>query len=88
MCSTFKVIIDKSHGEVPLLEQDIIENVSAAYLEFMIIFFTFILCNSCGRYNIFFVYENLKKPPSKVAHNRPQIFFLYCQPAQITISIL
>jgi hypothetical protein len=26
--------------------------------------------------------ENMKKPPSKVAHNRSPIFFPYCQPAQ------
>ena len=29
----------------------------------------------------FFAPENMKKPPSKVAHNRPN-FFQYCQPAQ------
>ena len=53
------------------MEQDIIENVSAAYLEFMIIFFTFILCNSLVRtlqylkkkLNIFFAPENMKKTP-------------------------
>ena len=32
-----KVIIHKSHGEVSLVEQDTIENVSAAYLKFIII---------------------------------------------------
>ena len=30
-----------------------------------------------------FFFENMKKSPSKVAHNRPRLFFLYCQPAQI-----
>ena len=30
----------------------------------------------------FFACENMKKPASKVAHNRPQFFFQYCQPAQ------
>ena len=30
--------IEKSRGEVSLIEQDTIENVSAAYLKFMIIF--------------------------------------------------
>ena len=29
-----------------------------------------------------FAPENMKKPPSKVAHNRPNFFFQYCQPAQ------
>ena len=29
-----------------------------------------------------FVCENMKKQPSKVAHNWPQFFFQYCQPAQ------
>ena len=32
--------------------------------------------------NHFFAPENMKKPPSKVAHNRPSIFFQYSQPAQ------
>ena len=33
---------------------------------------------------IFFAPENMKKPPSKVAHNRPRpFFFQYCQSAQI-----
>ena len=27
-----------------------------------------------------FVRENMKKPPLKVAHNRPRFFFQYCQP--------
>ena len=27
--------------------------------------------------NIFFDPENMKKPPSKVAHNQPQTFFQY-----------
>ena len=30
----------------------------------------------------FFAHENIEKLPSKVAHNRPQIFFQYCQPTQ------
>ena len=30
----------------------------------------------------FFLHENLKKLPSKVAHNQPNFFFQYCQPAQ------
>ena len=30
----------------------------------------------------FFAHENMKKPSSKVAHNQPQFFFQYCQPAQ------
>ena len=33
----YKVIIHKSRGEVYLVEQDTIENVSAAYLKFIII---------------------------------------------------
>ena len=33
--------------------------------------------------NIFFAPENMKKPPSKVAHNRLRPFFQYCQTAQI-----
>ena len=33
-----KVIIHRSRGEVSLVEQDTIENVSAAYLKFTIIF--------------------------------------------------
>ena len=32
-------------------------------------------------FNIFFAHENMKKPASKVAHNRPEFFFQYCQPA-------
>ena len=32
--------------------------------------------------NFFFAPENMKKPPSKVAHNLPQFFFHYCQLAQ------
>ena len=33
-------------------------------------------------YIYFFDRENLKKAPSKIAHNRLQFFFQYCQPAQ------
>ena len=46
------------------------------------------LYRMCGSYNIFkkvlifFAYENMKKPPSKVAHNQPKKKFQYCQPAQ------
>ena len=29
-----------------------------------------------------YAYENLKNPPSKVAHDRPISFFQYCQPAK------
>ena len=29
-----------------------------------------------------FAPENVEKPPSKVAHNRPQFFFQYCQPTK------
>ena len=30
-----------------------------------------------------FAHENMKKPPSKVAHNWPNFFFsTYCEPAQ------
>ena len=33
--------------------------------------------------NLFFAHENIKKTPSKVAHNRPQTFFSqYCPAAQ------
>ena len=28
--------------------------------------------------NIFFDLENMKNPPSKVAHNRPPTFLTYC----------
>ena len=42
----------------------------------------------CGRYNIFkkklnlfFAHESIKKPASKVAHNRPQTFFSSTGPA-------
>ena len=35
----FKVIIHKSHSEAFLVEQDKIENVSVAYLKFIIFFF-------------------------------------------------
>jgi hypothetical protein len=33
-------------------------------------------------FKYFFGNENMKKQPSKVAHNRPKRFFQYCQPAQ------
>ena len=36
-----KIVIHKSRGEVSLVEQDTIENISATYLKFI------------GRYNIF-----------------------------------
>ena len=37
----------------------------------------------CGRYNvlIFFSHKKLKKPLSKVAHNRPQTFFSQVRPS-------
>jgi hypothetical protein len=31
---------------------------------------------------MFFLPENMKKLPTKVAHNRPKLFFQYCQTAQ------
>ena len=41
----------------------------------------------CGRYNVkknlkksFFAHEKLKKPPKKVAHNRPRPFYSTVQP--------
>ena len=38
-----------------------------------------------------FIPENMKKPPSKVAHNQPQFFFSLLptgpKPAQISISV-
>ena len=33
-------------------------------------------------FKTFFAPENMKKPTSKVAHNRSKCFFQYCQPAQ------
>jgi hypothetical protein len=33
-------------------------------------------------FKTFFAPENMKKTLSKVAHNRPNYFFPYCQPAQ------
>ena len=78
-----KVIIHKSRGEVFLVEQDIIDYVSTAYFEpkevrKLIIFY--------------FAHENMEKLPSKVAHNRSNFFFQYCQPtgpkpAQISNSV-
>ena len=47
-------------------------------------FFTFILWGNCNIFKIFLIFfarKNLKKPPSKVAHNQPN-FFQYCQLAQ------
>ena len=43
----------------------------------------------CGRYNVFkffffFAHKKLKKPPSKVAHNRPKPFLRQSSPAQAT----
>ena len=35
-----------------------------------------------NKLNFFFAHENMKKLPSKVAHNWPKFFFQYCQPAQ------
>ena len=93
-CNVVKVIIHKSRGKISLVEQDTIENVSAAYLKLIInflrknfnFFFTFILCNFLVRTLQYlkkkFAYENMKKMPSNVAHNRPPFFFQYCQPAQ------
>ena len=34
------------------------------------------------KFQLFFAHENMKKTPSKVAHNLPKHFFQYCQPAQ------
>ena len=33
-------------------------------------------------FSLFFAHKNMKKLLSNVAHNRPQFFFQYCQPAQ------
>ena len=68
-----KVIIHKSHGEVSLVEQDTIENVSAAYLKFII---------------FFFAYKNRKKQPSKVAQNQSKSQFLFhknCSPRDLVM---
>ena len=44
--------------------------------------FFFYATFQCGRYDIFkkqffFALENIKNPPSKIAHNRPQTFFFH-----------
>ena len=79
-----KVIIHKSRGEVSLVEQDTIENVSAAYLKFIIIilrknsnffqlpFMQLFSAEATISKKKYFAYENMKKTPSKVAHNRPK----------------
>ena len=84
-----KVIIHKSRSEVSLVVQDTIENVSVAYSKFIIRFprkmlnfhlhFIQFLSDdatiSKKRDLHFFAHENMKKTPSKVAHNWPKIYF-------------
>ena len=77
-----KVIIDKSRDELSLLEQEIIENVSWPIFFLNGYSFNFILCNFLvwmlqwfkKSFNISFAPENMKKTPSKVAHNWPRLF--------------
>ena len=72
--STIKVIIEKSRGEVSLVEQDTIKNVSEPI-----------------KFKFFFDHGNMKNPPSKVAHNRPKLFFSVLptdpNPAQVSIPV-
>ena len=60
-----KVIIHKLHCEIFLVEQDKIEMQ------------LFSADATILKKKI--AHENIKKQPSKVAHNRPQFFFQYCQ---------
>ena len=41
-------------------------------------FYTTFLCYNIEK-KLFFAPENMKKTPSKVAHNRPRTFFHYCR---------
>ena len=40
------------------------------------------LYNIFKKFEIFFVHENMKKLPSKVAHNQPKRLFQYCKQAK------
>ena len=101
-----KVIIHKSRGEAFLVEQDIIDYVSTTYFRpailsqkefkhnFKKIFIKEILGNLLVQTLKYFLKnanENMKKTPSKVAHNWPPIFFSVLptgpKPAQISISV-
>jgi hypothetical protein len=47
-------------------------------LRLLPLFYAMLRCNIFKNLlNIFFAHENMKKTPSKVAHNRPQFFFQY-----------